>query len=77
MRYLWRVEMKIDLIPFTVPNFVTGVMPPKSRQEGPYVDSPKWALADVPEEDLSKLCDNFRAEVFSKAGKTDPKKMRT
>lgn len=63
--------MKIELVPFTVPNFVIGKMPPKSRQEG-MVEPPKWALADVPEDDLSKLCDDFRAEVFRKAGKQDP-----
>jgi hypothetical protein len=63
--------MKIDLLGFTVPNFVLVKMPPRSRQEG-IVEGPKYALVDVPAEDLALLCDHFRLEVFRKAGKEDP-----
>lgn len=64
--------MKIELLGFTVPNFVIQKMPFRSRQEG-MVESPKYALADIPSDDLASLCDQFRAEVFRKAGKVDPR----
>ncbi|MHB1260359.1 MAG: hypothetical protein ACYC2H_01450 [Thermoplasmatota archaeon] len=64
--------MKVELLGFTVPNFVIQKMPPRSRQEG-MAEAPKYALADVPAEDLASLCDHFRSEVFRKAGKADPK----
>lgn len=65
--------MKIKLRPFIVPNFVlleTGV---GRRQDG-FKESPSYPLKDVPAEDLAQLCDEFRAEVFRKAGKIDPTK---
>lgn len=68
--------MKVELLGFTVPNFVSQKMPPKSRGEG-FVEAPKYALTDVPAEDLASLCDHFRAEVFRKAGKADPAAERT
>lgn len=47
-------------------------MPPGSRSEG-FKESPSYPLKDVPAEDLAEMCDAFRAEVFRKAGKADPK----
>jgi hypothetical protein len=67
-------EMKIELLGFTVPNFVIQKMPARPRQEG-FVEAPKYALADVPAEDLAALCDRFRSEVFRKARKVDPAKL--
>lgn len=64
--------MKIELQPFLTPNFVIGKMAPRPRQDG-LGEAPKWALKDVPAEDLARLCDEFRAEVFRKAGKVDLK----
>jgi hypothetical protein len=63
--------MKIELNPWTTPNFVTAKMPPRPRQEG-FREGPKWALAEVDASDLAQLCDQFRAEIFRKAGKSDP-----
>jgi hypothetical protein len=65
--------MKIDLLPFTIPNFVRMASKPGLRQEG-FKESPAFPLADVPAEDLAALCDQFRADVFAKAGKPDPAK---
>ncbi len=65
--------MKIELLGFTVPNFVIQKMPPRSRQEG-LGPAPKYALSDIPAEDLASLCDHFRGEVFRMAGKDDPAK---
>jgi hypothetical protein len=63
--------MKIELLEFTVPNFVIQKMPPRPRQEG-FHEAPKYPLSEVPAEDLASLCDHFRAQVFAKAGKPDP-----
>jgi len=65
--------MNIKLKPFNTPNFVLAEMPPRPRQEG-FRDGPSWALKEVDTETLSRLCDDFRAEVFRKAEKADPKK---
>lgn len=64
--------MNIELQPFQTPNFVIAKTAPRPRQEG-FQEAPKWPLSEVPESELSRLCDEFRAEVFRKAGKTDPK----
>ena len=67
--------MNVELIPFSTPNYVIGNMPPRPRQEGFNPDAvPKWHLSQLDECTLSKLCDDFRAAVFAKARKKDPKK---
>jgi len=65
-------KMEVDLQPWNVPNFVIAVMPPGKRQDG-LKEAPKWNLRDVSAEVLSAQCDKFRAEIFEKAGKVDPK----
>lgn len=69
-------EMKLKLQPFTTPNFVIATRPPGTRREG-IQEAPKWALSDVDADTLAKLCDEFRAEVFKKAGKDDPAQRNT
>lgn len=64
--------MNIKLKPWNVPNFICAEMPPRKRQDG-FVEGPKWHVSEVSAEDLSEQCDKFRAEVFKKAGKGDPK----
>ncbi len=59
--------MNIKLKPFNVPNFALQQMPAGHRN-----DVPSYPLKDIPAEDLAELCDTFRAEIFRKAGKTDP-----
>lgn len=63
--------MKIDLQPFTTPNFARMSSKPGLRQEG-FTVTPAFPLADIPADDLAALCDQFRADVFAKAGKQDP-----
>jgi hypothetical protein len=65
--------MKVTLQPWTTPNFVTTETPPSQRQNG-FRESPKWHISEVDAETLAEQCDKFRAEVFRKAGKTDPTK---
>lgn len=64
--------MKIELQPFSTPNFVLGKMPPRQRQDG-IGSTLSWPLSEVDADELARLCDEFRAEVFRKAGKPDPK----
>lgn len=56
--------IKRELKPFMAPNHVV-----ESRTLG---NGPSYPIADVDEQTLSDLCDQFRRDVFKKAGKTDP-----
>ncbi|MFA6132518.1 MAG: hypothetical protein WC869_00725 [Phycisphaerae bacterium] len=53
--------------PFMVPNFVTLDL------AGCVHEEPTVPLKAVDAETLSKMCDEFRAAIFKKAGKKDPK----
>lgn len=65
--------MNVELVEWTVPNYITGKMPSRPRQDGFNPDAvPKWHLSEVDEETLAEQCDKFRASVFQKAGKIDP-----
>lgn len=63
----------VRLRPFSVPNFVLVEAAPTSRSEG-FCETPKFPLADLEAATLAELCDEFRAAVFAKAGKADPRK---
>ena len=63
--------MKIELKPWMVPNYCIQVVPPRRRQD--IQEAPTYPLAEVDAETLAQMCDDFRAEVFRKAGKPDPK----
>lgn len=39
---------------------------------GQVFEAPKYALSKLTAETLAELCDQFRAEVFKKAGIIDP-----
>jgi hypothetical protein len=67
------IKMNIDIVPWMTPNFVSVKMPSRPRQEG-FNEGIRYALNELDEQTLSELCDNFRKEVFEKAGKKDPKK---
>lgn len=65
-------NINLQLRPFIVPNFVSVDMPPRQRQDGVSFAG-TFPLSTVGEDELSRMCDEFRAEIFKKAGKTDPK----
>lgn len=67
-----KVMQEVELKPFMTPNFVITEMPPGVRQDG-FKEAPKLPLSDVDASTLSMLCDQFRADVFEKAGKQDPR----
>ncbi len=65
------IETRIRLQPFRTPNF--ALIEPKlgSRQEG-FKEADKYALSELDAATLDLLCDQFRADIFTKAGKRDP-----
>lgn len=63
--------MKIELKPFNIPNFVIPILPAGRRQDG-FTPIEGIPLSAVDAEELSDMCDAFRAEVFKKAGLKDP-----
>lgn len=66
------IETKVRLRRMTVPNYVLAESRIAPRNEG-FTESPKFALRELPAETLSALCDQFRADVFRRAGKVDPR----
>jgi hypothetical protein len=66
-----KASIEVELQPFTTPNFVLTVQPPRLKQEG-FVETPKLSLSDLDSLTLSRMCDEFRREVFKKAGKEEP-----
>lgn len=57
---------KVELRPFTIPNFVIQVVPARPRQEG-FSEAPKYHLSELSNETLSSMCNEFRDGVFAKA----------
>lgn len=61
-----KVTLEVDIEPFQTPNFARGK---KQREEDEGVAYPLHALDSYT---LERLCDDFRSEVFKKAGKQRP-----
>jgi hypothetical protein len=63
-----KADIQIELEPFSTPNFVrqTNVSLLPGAEPGCF------PLSALSAEALDRLCDQFRAEVFEKAGKRDP-----
>ena len=62
--------IKVEIQPFEVPDrlYEKGVVRPRQAGFFPVESHPlSWATVET----LSTLCDEFRAEVFKKAGKVD------
>jgi len=66
-----RATLQVELQPFLVPNFVRAVGKVGLKQDG-LQELPGYPLSDLDAETLSRLCDDFRDEVFKKAGKQQP-----
>lgn len=52
----------VKLRPFQTPNFAIADINPTAGE------APKFPLSDLSVETLSELCEQFRAEVFSRVG---------
>lgn len=57
-------HVKIKLKPWQTPNYAIGDMPQATVT---------FTLGEIDAEALSEMCDAFRAEIFLKAKKLDPK----
>ena len=66
-----KATLQVELQPFQTPNFVRAVVSPGLKQDG-MQELPAYPLSDLDSETLDKLCNDFRAEVFRKAGKEQP-----
>lgn len=61
--------MKIKTRPFSVPNFILEEGQSHRVLSGPM----SYLLSEFDADELSAKCDEFRAAVFRKAGKVDPR----
>lgn len=66
-----KATLQVELQPFQTPDFVHAVSKPALKQQG-MQESPRYPLSDLDPMTLDRLCDDFRAEVFRKAGKEQP-----
>ena len=67
-----RTKVDVELCDFDVPDTVIEILP---TTEFPPTMAPtrrRWDLSELSVEDLIYLCDEFRNEVFIKAGKSMP-----
>ena len=64
-----RMELKFE--PWVTPNFARMQIPARRRQEG-FQESPAFTLKELDADELARMCDEFRREVFRKAEKQDP-----
>ena len=66
-----KATLQVELQPFQTPNFVRAVGKPGAKQDG-MQELPCYPLSDLDPLTLDRLCDEFRKEVFKKAGKVPP-----
>lgn len=66
-----KAKIEVELQPFTVPNFVLTVQDPRPKQDG-MQETPKYALSELDAQTLENLCNEFRGNVFTRAGKQQP-----
>lgn len=67
-----KMNMEFDVVLFNVPGSVIQTQV-RDRLAIEYKQVRSFTLAEISEEILSKLCEQFREDVFKKAGKVDPK----
>jgi hypothetical protein len=64
--------IQLKLKPWMAPNFAVPERPPGRREDGVHFDT-GIPISSLPVDVLSQMCDDWRAEVFRKAGKKDPR----
>lgn len=70
-----KATLQVELQPFQTPNFVRAVQKAGKREDD-MQEAASYPLSDIDPETLGKLCDDFRDEVFRKAGKNRPPEYR-
>ena len=66
-----KIALNVEIRDFTVPNFVTQVLPAGKKEDGIQY-SGGIPLKELRSETLDQLCRNFRRSVFQKAEQQDP-----
>lgn len=66
-----KATLEVELLSFKTPNFVRAVGKPGEREDG-MQEAPCYPLSDLDPYTLAKMCDQFRDEIFKKAGKHQP-----
>ena len=66
-----KVNIEVKLKPFNTPNYVIVDEPAKLREEG-FTEGRKFSLSELDADTLSRMCYDFRIEIFKKAGKREP-----
>lgn len=66
-----KATLEVALQPFQVPNFVRPVAKPGKKEDG-FSETVAYPLSDLDSLTLDRLCEQFRNEVFRKAGKKQP-----
>jgi hypothetical protein len=66
-------EIKLKLRPWMAPNFAVPESPPGRREDGVRFEA-GIHVRDLPVETLAEMADEWRAELFRKAGKKDPRR---
>lgn len=61
------IKLKVNIKPFSVPNYVVAEAEARPRQEG-FSEMPSIHLSDLDADTVHKLCDDFTRAVFKKAG---------
>lgn len=67
MKNTMKARVELDVRPFSIPNYVI------LKAEQGDATSASVKLSAMDEATLSSMCDQFRAEIFKAAGKTDPR----
>lgn len=65
-----KADIKIELKPFTVPNYVLEPVP---REDGTGTNDVPRPLKELDVGAIARMCDDFRASIFKQAGKCDPR----
>ena len=66
-----KTSIEIKLKPFKTPNYALVDEDAKPREEG-FSEGRKFHLSELDACTLSRMCNDFRKEVFKKAGKQEP-----
>jgi hypothetical protein len=66
-----KAKVEVTIQPFSIPHFVRREK--KTAGPGDPDSEAAFSISTVDEQTLSALCDQFRADVFKLAGKTDPR----
>lgn len=70
---VFRIDVSIEIEPFLTPNFVRQKRPASSEKQEDGREMPAIPIKELDAELLSRLCDDFRENVFAKALKQDPR----